>query len=113
MFLAPSGTVAATTQRNETSLAHTTLVLALTNCSSCCSCCHYSYILSPNKIHNMSMPQWKEKFPEARMYASPGLVERRQDLKFDATLKVCGGVSVRESVYVCARLERKGTVHHT
>lgn len=40
----------------------------------------------------MSMPQWKEKFPEARMYASPGLVERRQDLKFDATLKVCGGV---------------------
>mmetsp|Transcript_2970 Transcript_2970/g.10420 ORF Transcript_2970/g.10420 Transcript_2970/m.10420 type:complete len:329 (-) Transcript_2970:44-1030(-) len=44
------------------------------------------YVVSPNKIHNQCMAQWGEEFPDCRLYASPGLVERRPDVKFYATL---------------------------
>jgi hypothetical protein len=46
------------------------------------------HILSPNKIHHIFMKQWQDRFPEARMYASPGLAERKvaKDLTFYATL---------------------------
>lgn len=44
------------------------------------------YVVSPNKIHNQCMAQWGEAFPECRLYASPGLVERRPDVSFYATL---------------------------
>lgn len=46
------------------------------------------HIVSPNKIHHLSMKQWQDRFPDARLYASPGLADRRvaKDLTFYATL---------------------------
>jgi hypothetical protein len=46
------------------------------------------HLVSPNKIHWLFLQGWKEQCPDARMYASPGLSERKAvaDLSFDTTL---------------------------
>jgi len=44
------------------------------------------YIVSPNKIHHLSLAQWHDQWPEARMYAPPGLTQRKPDLRFNAEL---------------------------
>ncbi len=44
------------------------------------------HIVSPNKIHHLFLAEWSERFPEARVYAPPGLAKRRSDLRFDAEL---------------------------
>jgi len=44
------------------------------------------HIVSPNKIHHLFMAEWAERWPEARVYAPPGLAIRRPDLRFDAEL---------------------------
>ncbi len=44
------------------------------------------HIVSPNKIHHLFLSPWAERWPEARLYAPPGLAGRRSDLRFDATL---------------------------
>lgn len=44
------------------------------------------HIVSPNKIHHLFMREWAERWPEARVHASPGLAAKRPDLRFDAEL---------------------------
>jgi hypothetical protein len=44
------------------------------------------YIVSPNKIHHLFLAQWHEQWPEAQVYAPPGLAQRKPDLRFDAEL---------------------------
>jgi hypothetical protein len=46
------------------------------------------HIVSPNKLHWIFMKDWQDRFPDARMYASPGLPDRKvaQTLKFYSTL---------------------------
>jgi hypothetical protein len=44
------------------------------------------HIVSPNKIHHIFLAEWQEQWPEARMYAPPGLAKRKPDLRFDAEL---------------------------
>ena len=44
------------------------------------------HIVSPNKIHHLFLAEWAERWPEARVYAPPGLAKRRPDLRFDAEL---------------------------
>jgi len=44
------------------------------------------YIVSPNKIHHLFLAEWCERWPEARVFAPPGLAQRRLDLRFDAEL---------------------------
>ena len=44
------------------------------------------YLVSPNKIHHLYLGQWAQAWPEARLFASPGLKRRRPDLRFDAEL---------------------------
>ncbi len=45
-------------------------------------CC----LVSPNLLHHLFLAEWKSAWPEARMFASPGLRRRRQDLAFDDDL---------------------------
>jgi hypothetical protein len=45
------------------------------------------YILSPNKIHHLFLSQWVKNWPDARLYAPPGLADRKSDLHFDAELE--------------------------
>ena len=35
------------------------------------------YIISPNKIHHIFIKEWTEKYPNATVYASPGLEQRK------------------------------------
>jgi len=44
------------------------------------------HLVAPNKIHHLFLGQWTERFPEARLYAAPGLAKRRPDLRFHAEL---------------------------
>jgi hypothetical protein len=44
------------------------------------------HIVSPNKIHHLFLAQWHEQWPEAQVYAPPGLAQRKPDLQFDAEL---------------------------
>ena len=44
------------------------------------------HIVSPNKIHHLFLREWAERWPEARLYAPPGLARKRPDLHFYAEL---------------------------
>lgn len=45
-----------------------------------------AHLVSPNAIHHLFLGEWKDAYPLARLYASPGLPKRRRDLRFDAVL---------------------------
>lgn len=45
-----------------------------------------AYIVSPNKLHHLFLAQWREHWPDARVYAPPGLVRKKKQLHFDAEL---------------------------
>ena len=45
-----------------------------------------SYIVAPNSLHHLFLADWKRTYPAARLYAPPGLREKRRDLAFDAEL---------------------------
>ncbi|MFN2121992.1 MAG: DUF4336 domain-containing protein [Candidatus Promineifilaceae bacterium] len=40
------------------------------------------YIVSPNKLHSLFLADWKKAFPDAKLYAPPGLKARLPDLSF-------------------------------
>jgi hypothetical protein len=44
------------------------------------------YIVSPNKLHHLSLPEWRARWPDARLYAPPGLARKKKLLHFDAEL---------------------------
>lgn len=44
------------------------------------------YIVSPNKIHHLYLSEWVERWPDAVLFAPPGLARKRPDLHFDAEL---------------------------
>jgi hypothetical protein len=44
------------------------------------------HLVSPNKLHHLSLRAWHAAFPEARLYAPPGLVKKCGDIPFDGEL---------------------------
>jgi hypothetical protein len=44
------------------------------------------HLVSPNALHHLFLGEWKSAYPAARLYASPRLRRKRQDLGFDAEL---------------------------
>ena len=44
------------------------------------------FIVSPNKIHHLFLSECASRWPEARLYAPPGLAKKKPELKFDAEL---------------------------
>lgn len=45
-----------------------------------------SFLVAPNSLHHLHLPQWKAAYPQARLYAAPGLAARRRDIAFDSEL---------------------------
>lgn len=45
-----------------------------------------SFIVSPNKIHNQTLAEYRTAFPEAKLFVPPGLPERLPALTFDKVL---------------------------
>ncbi len=50
------------------------------------------HIVSPNKLHHLFLHQWVERWPDARLYAPPGLARKKPELRFHAELddEPCG-----------------------
>jgi hypothetical protein len=44
------------------------------------------HIVSPNKLHYLFLQQWAAHWPDARIYAPPGLARKKPALHFDAEL---------------------------
>jgi hypothetical protein len=44
------------------------------------------HVVSPNKLHHLYMGEWAQAWPDAKLYASPGLRRKRADLRFAAEL---------------------------
>ncbi len=44
------------------------------------------HIVAPNSLHDTFLTPWRDAYPDARLYAPPGLRARRPDLAFDADL---------------------------
>jgi hypothetical protein len=44
------------------------------------------HLVEPNKLHHLFLHEWASAYPDARLYAPPGLAKKRRDLKFDVEL---------------------------
>ena len=44
------------------------------------------HIVAPNSLHHLSVADWQRAWPEAKVYAPPGLREKRKDIAFDDDL---------------------------
>lgn len=45
-----------------------------------------AFIVSPNKLHHLALAEWTKRWPDARLYAPPGLARKEKELHFDAEL---------------------------
>lgn len=45
------------------------------------------FLIPPNKIHHLFLQDWAKIFPDAKVYASPGLRKKRKDINFTVDLK--------------------------
>lgn len=45
------------------------------------------HIVSPNKLHHLFLKEWAERWPQACLYAPPGLARKMPKLQFDAQLR--------------------------
>jgi hypothetical protein len=44
------------------------------------------YAVEPNKLHHLALAEWVAAWPSLRLYAPPGLAQKRRDLRFVADL---------------------------
>lgn len=44
------------------------------------------HIVAPNALHHLFIGEWRQKYPDAKIYAAPGLATRRRDITFDSDL---------------------------
>jgi len=44
------------------------------------------HLVTPNKLHHLFLRDWKEAYPDAKLWAPPGLARRRPSLSFDGEL---------------------------
>jgi hypothetical protein len=44
------------------------------------------HIVAPNSLHHLFLGDWRAAYPDARLYAPPGLRKRRKDIVFDDDL---------------------------
>jgi hypothetical protein len=45
------------------------------------------YLVAPNSLHHTFLGDWQKVYPEAKVYASPGLREKRKDIRFDGDFR--------------------------
>ncbi|WP_217576947.1 DUF4336 domain-containing protein [Mesorhizobium sp. GbtcB19] len=44
------------------------------------------FLIPPNSLHHVFLADWQHVYPEAKVYAPPGLREKRPDIRFDGDL---------------------------
>ena len=45
------------------------------------------YLVAPNSMHHLFLADWRRAYPGARLFAPPGLRQRRRDIDFDGDLQ--------------------------
>lgn len=45
------------------------------------------HLVSPNRIHHLFLGEWKEAYPDARLWAVDSTIRKRKDLVFEAALE--------------------------
>ena len=45
-----------------------------------------SYLIAPNSLHHVFLGEWQQAYPAAKVYAPPGLREKRKDILFNGEL---------------------------
>lgn len=45
-----------------------------------------THIVTPNKLHHLNLAAWAAAYPDAALFAPPGLARKRRDLRFAGTL---------------------------
>jgi hypothetical protein len=48
------------------------------------------FLVPPNSLHHTFLGQWQRAYPEARVYAPPGLRQKRKDIEFEGDLTDAG-----------------------
>ena len=48
------------------------------------------FLVAPNSLHHLALGDWAKAYPDAKLYAAPGLVTKRKDLTFHDTLSDAG-----------------------
>lgn len=43
------------------------------------------FLVPPNSLHHTFLGDWQHAYPEAKVYAPPGLLEKRSDIRFDGS----------------------------
>lgn len=49
------------------------------------------FLLPPNSLHHVFLPEWRAAYPGATLFAPPGLRARRKDIAFDKDLEDAPG----------------------
>lgn len=44
------------------------------------------YVIAPNRFHHLHIGEYAKAYPEAELYAAPGLPEKRRDIRFTGVL---------------------------
>jgi hypothetical protein len=44
------------------------------------------YVIAPNSLHHLFLDEWRRAYPNAKLYAPPGLHAKRKDIDFDGDL---------------------------
>lgn len=44
------------------------------------------YLIAPNSLHHVFLGDWRRAYPDAEVFAPPGLREKRKDIRFDGDL---------------------------
>lgn len=44
------------------------------------------YLIAPNQLHHLFISEWQKAYPEALTYGTQGVIDKRHDLHFDASL---------------------------
>ncbi len=45
------------------------------------------YLIAPNLLHHLFLPEWQAAYPDAKTYGTAGVIKKRADIRFDAELK--------------------------
>lgn len=56
------------------------------------------YLISPNKIHHLFIQDWIALCPDAKAYSSPGLEEKRKDIKFYSSLSDVAEIAWQDEI---------------
>jgi len=44
------------------------------------------HVVAPNRVHHLFVAAYRDGYPDAKLWAAPGLAEKRRDLRFDGVL---------------------------